>query len=109
LEWGKTDANGRFRIQTQIGPAGTFDGAVPGKHGVAISKYVPPKGMTEEELAKRMAAEIVVMEARGVVTDAERAPARVPFLPQMYQNLTTSGLSAEVVAGSANDFTFDLK
>jgi hypothetical protein len=106
---GKTDAEGRYSIRTQLGPSETVDGAVPGTHLVTVSKYVPPKGMTEEELVKKMAAEVAAMEAKGFVTQAETAPSRIAALPPHYQNPQTSKLSAEVTPGGKNEFNFDLK
>src|SRR5437762_14122698 len=46
---GVTDAEGHFSLKTYVGATSTGDGAMPGEYRVAISKFVPPKGMTEDE------------------------------------------------------------
>lgn len=107
---GTTDKDGKFKIQTTIDPTSMpLDGAVEGTHQVTIHKYIPPKGMTEEELAKMMAKETKIMEEKGFVPPEDITPPRVPFLPAKYQNPTMSQLTAEVKRGEQNDFKFDLK
>ncbi len=106
---GKTDAEGRYTIKTQMGPTDTLNGAVEGHHLVTISKYIPPNGMSEEELNKLMRAEVAAMEAKGFVTKEETAPSRIPFLPPKYQNPSASELFADVSAKGENTFNFDLK
>ena len=81
---GETDAEGRFTLST-FQPD---DGAVPGKHNVSIS----PSG------APTMPG----------TAEAKRATAKVAPFPVKFSNTRTSGLSANVEAGSPNDFTFDL-
>lgn len=107
---GTTDKDGKFKIQTTIDPTSMpLDGALEGTHQVSIHKYIPPKGMTEEDLAKMQARETKIMEEKGFVPPEDITPSRIPFLPPKYQNPAASQLSATVKAGEANDFTFDLK
>lgn len=107
---GTTDKEGKFTIQTTIDPTSMpLEGAVEGEHQVTISKYIPPKGMTEEDLAKMMARETALMEKQGYVDPKDVTPSRIPFLPPKYQNPGASELSAKVEPGGANEFTFDLK
>jgi len=110
LGMGKTDAEGKFKIETHLDPeSGPLNGAVPGTHKVIISKFIPPKGMTEEQLAKMQARETQIMQEKGVVPPEDITPSRVPFLPPKYQNPTMSELSATVEPGGKNDFTFNLE
>ena len=43
----------------------------------------------------------------GTIEARRATPKAAPF-PAKYSNVKTSGLSANVEAGSTNDFTFDL-
>jgi len=107
---GTTDKDGKFRIQTNYDPTSMpLDGAVEGKHQVTIHKYIPPKGMTEEDLAAMQAKETKIMEEKGIVPPGDITPSRIPFLPPKYQNPVMSELSADVTRAGKNDFTFDLK
>lgn len=107
---GTTDKEGKFKIQTTIDPTSMpLDGAIEGTHQVSVHKYIPPKGMTEEELTKMQARETKIMEEKGFVPPEDITPPRVPFLPPKYQNPTASQLSATVKADEKNDFMFDLK
>ena len=107
---GTTDKDGRFTIQTTVDPTSMpLEGAVEGEHAVTISKYIPPKGMTEEDLAKMMARETKLMEEQGYLDPEDVTPARVPFLPPKYQNPAMSVLKATVVPNGENDFTFELE
>jgi hypothetical protein len=110
LGMGKTDSSGKFSIKTHLDPSQMpLEGAVPGVHGVSISKYVPPGGMSEEDYKKKLAIEEEAMKARGVVTAAEAAPQKVSLLPPQYMSPAASKLTAEVKKDGANNFTFDIK
>jgi len=76
-----TDSQGEFRLMTYR--AG--DGAVPGDYKVGISKYVADPATAKDPV-----------------------PSMKNEIPEKYGNPTTSGLTAKVVAGKTNDFTFDL-
>ncbi len=82
---GLIQSDGTFVLSTY----GTRDGAVIGKHKVAIicnetqrPGFKPPPG--------------------------QEMPAGKPLIPEKYMNYETSGLTAEVTKGS-NEFTFELK
>jgi hypothetical protein len=107
---GTTDANGKYTIQTHIDPTGMpLNGAVEGTHQVTIHKYMPPKGMTEEDMAKSLARETKIMQEQGIVPPEFITPSRVPFLPPKYQNPQMSQLSATVEKGGKNVFDFALE
>ena len=84
-----TDADGNFSLMT-----GSREGALVANHRVVISKS----------------------ETRGVNTDSEGLSGVavdggwlfVDHLPTRYNDPNTSGLTAEVVAGGENHFTFEL-
>ncbi len=86
---GSTDAEGNFRLSTN-----SRDGALVGTHQVAISKA----------------------ETRGISADAQGLSGHVvdggwqfiEYLPTRYSQPKNSGLTAEVVAGVENTFTFQL-
>ena len=84
---GRTDADGRFVLQTFENK----DGAVAGKHLVTVTKVEttkPPAGANLDEIN-------FVAEEKSVI-------------PELYGNPTTSKLTAEVTAEGENDFTFAL-
>lgn len=84
----------------QAGTDGTFamgtmkakDGAVPGKHRVAISPKTPPP-----------------MSGSARMVGNENAEAYVSPFPERYGNPETSGFEVEVRKGEKNNFTFDIK
>lgn len=108
LGTGRSDNQGKFKITTTVDATMTLNGAVEGKHSVMVSKYIPPKGMTEADLEKMQARETQIMQEKGFVPTEDITPSRIPFLPPKYQNPTMSELSADVTPGGKNDFTFDL-
>lgn len=86
---GATNANGRFTMGTLKGG----DGAVVGKHRVAISTKTPPP-----------------MRGGGSVLGADKKVNEkfvLPF-PVKYCNPETSGIEVEVKKKGKNDFTFEL-
>ena len=106
---GTTNAQGKYVIETHVDPtAMPLKGAVEGTHQVTIHKYMPPKGMTEEDMAKSMARETKMMQEQGIVPPEFITPPRVPFLPPKYQNPQMSQLSAKVEKGGKNVFDFSL-
>jgi hypothetical protein len=109
LAIGTTDAQGRFRVKTQVGSLGSYEGAVAGTHRVTISKFIPPNHMTEQEYQQKVEAEKKIMEAKGQLLPGEAAPAKVQLLNPGYSNSQKTTLTAKVQAGETNEFTFDLK
>ncbi len=90
---GRTDAKGRFQLTTLV----PGDGALCGKYRVTVFKTDVAGGMSEEE-------SLAYVQKHGrppTVTTKE-------MLPVKYKTAETSGLSAEVVTGGRNDFSFDL-
>ncbi|MCL2623013.1 MAG: hypothetical protein FWD31_05030 [Planctomycetaceae bacterium] len=84
---GQAGSNGKFVLGTLQGN----DGAVAGKHRVAISSKTPPP-----------------MSGSAQMLGGESQPYVSPF-PEKYGHPTTSGFEVEVKKGEKNDFTFDLK
>lgn len=86
--FGLTDAQGSFKLQT-FEPG---DGALPGEYSVSISKM-----------------QITVPQFD------EGHPQHVPppppkyLTPRKYSEARTSGLTASVIKGQKNEFTFELK
>lgn len=91
---GMTDANGKFQLMT-FDPS---DGAVPGKYTVAISKY--DMSTANPELEDDLANELL--------PDTDEPVGPTPLLPVRYAEAATSGITQEVSASGANDFSFDL-
>ena len=88
--FGKTDAQGRFQLQTFE----SNDGAVPGEHGVTVVKVniITPEGDGDED-----------------EPDTITAPPPERLIPEKYKMTGTSGLTASVSADQPNEFTFDLQ
>jgi len=83
VAFGYTDSRGRFRLRTFR----DGDGAVAGDHVVLIER------ITFEPLSKP--------------TNAEVTPTReVSHLPERFRSPRTSGLTATVVPGGRNEFSF---
>jgi hypothetical protein len=92
---GSTDASGRFQLTT-LQPG---DGALCGRYKVAVSKVQVENTMTADEAREWFEKHGGPPEA-GNVKNA---------LPEEYKSAESSGLTAEVTDGGANDFTFNLK
>ncbi|MBI1246497.1 hypothetical protein GC197_01475 [bacterium] len=96
---GNTDKNGEVRLWTyQPG-----DGVIPGNYSVAIRKLevlvLPnPEEVTPEEFA----------QAERELNRALNRPPKY-LLPKKYSDPKTSELTAEVVDGGENEFTFKLE
>ncbi len=92
---GRTDASGRFQLTTlQSG-----DGALCGAYKVAISKIQVENPMTADEAREWFEKNGGPPEPGNVKNE----------LPEDYKDAESSGLTAEVTDGGANDFAFDLK
>jgi hypothetical protein len=77
------DANGRFTLTTKKGG----DGAWAGSHRVVVMPFIPS------------AAELAPGQPLPNPTN----------IPKRYRSFDTSPLTAEVVGGQMNEFTFDLQ
>lgn len=89
---GITDAQGRFELTTLT--AG--DGALPGTYQVTVTKTEVVGGGTGEE------------EPGSSALAPGAGPTVNSLLPEKYNRLETSGLSAEVVASGKNDVVLRL-
>jgi len=89
---GRTDAQGKATLTTYI----DGDGATLGTHKVMIDKSEAVGGQS--------------VSTDDPKYDPYAKPATVKYLlPQKYSNIATSGLTADVKAEGANEFTFELK
>lgn len=89
---GITDDAGTFTLSTFAAK----DGAVPGKYKVAVTKVDDTASGGD-------------MNAAGYAPPSESSPKPKSFVPDQYADPAKSGLTAEVAAGAANTFEFDLK
>ena len=92
--YGRTNANGEFKM-TSVQGGRDNAGAVEGDYIVTITKIVPSREPTAEEIRNLQEREI---------------PYNIPdknLLPEKYANVSTSDLSAKVVQGK-NSFRFEL-
>ncbi len=78
----KTDDQGRFSLMTYV----PDDGVAAGAYRVTVSKVV----------------------SRSEPTEENPYPQAVHALPQVYANVGTAKLQAEVTPGGDNDFVFEL-
>lgn len=93
----RTDDSGAFILST-LRPN---DGALQGNYKVMIHKLTTTGGMSREEYEKNYEA---------LTTGKMKMPKEVTKneLPEVYQTLETTPLSATVKSGQTNDFAFDL-
>ncbi len=103
---GKTDASGRFKLTTLEAD----DGALPGTYQVAVSKIedldAAAHQMTPEDMVKAISGGKAA--PMGPTRPGTKGGGMKNALPEKYKNAQTSGLTAEVTKGGANDFKFDL-
>jgi hypothetical protein len=95
VAYGKTDAQGQFKLST----TNTIPGAVPGAYQVGIAKTRTEGGMTPEESQ-------AYYEKTG---QPPPAPTTVEELPEKYKTPASSGLKATVEASGKNEFPFALQ
>lgn len=89
---GISDSSGGFKLSTFA--AG--DGALPGKYRVTVTKFAAGPPAPD-------------VNSPGYAPPSDSAAPPKSLLPETYADPAKSGLTAEVVAGKANVFEFDLK
>lgn len=99
LASGKTDASGKFTLQTIIGSQ-TAPGAVVGGHGVAVLKSESGGQKTEDPKAM-----MEQMTTNPAIT-SDFKPKYI--IPAKYNNPTMSGIRVEVTQDGPNDITLEL-
>jgi len=109
LALGTTDSQGKFTLQSRVGPTDVVDGLVPGDYRVAISKFVPPKGMSETEYEAKRAEEARIMETEGFVPPNKQAPPKVELLAPEYSDTRKTTLKATIPKEGNESLEFDLK
>lgn len=106
--YGTTDASGRFKMST----FGTGDGALLGRHKVAISKVdVAEKQLSQQDIDAMQKRGISAMPGYDSMMGVGGKTAEKPkmLIPEKYADKEQSGIEAEVVADGANEFTFNLE
>lgn len=106
---GETDASGAFTLRTFVGPKTEAEGAVPGTYKVAISKMVPPDGISEADYKAKVDEANKIAETGVILEPDQEPPARVELLPPKYSNLAETELSAEIKEGQENRVEFPLE
>lgn len=106
---GVTDAQGHYELVSYYGPRTEAKGVVPLDYQVTISKFVPPKGMTQEEYQAKVDAANQISATGAVPTPAQQAPALQQLLPPQYSSPGKTELKATVTAPGKNQFDFQLK
>ncbi|TVQ01253.1 MAG: hypothetical protein EA381_05605 [Planctomycetaceae bacterium] len=99
LASGKTDASGKFTLQTIVGSQ-TAPGAVVGGHGVAVLKSESGGQMTEDPKA------IMEQMTTNPAITSDYTPKYI--IPAKYNNPTMSGIRVEVTQDGPNDITIEL-
>jgi hypothetical protein len=100
-----TDSEGQFTLQTRLG-ANDRMGTVPGTYRVAVSKFVPPHGMSEADYQKKLDEEHALHQ-KGIVP-ATPVPPRRELLAPEYSNTQSGTLRATVTTDGKNEFAFDI-
>ena len=98
---GKTDASGKFTLKTFVGSQ-SVDGCPPGSHQVGITKTISEGGpsSTQDAIERTKTMANSAMNTSDVKVEY--------VVPAKYSTPTMSGLTADVVAGKDNTFTFEL-
>ena len=109
LALGTTDSEGKFTLQSHLGATEVADGVVPGNYRVAISKFIPPRGMSEADYEEKRAEEVKIMEAEGQVPPNKQVPPKVELLSAEYSNIQKTTLKATIPEGGNEDLKFELE
>jgi hypothetical protein len=99
-----TGPDGTFKLQTNLPGGVTRDGARVGGYKVTVSKYVPPKGWTEDEYQKKSGAQ----DGTKPYSPAADLPPRVEAVPKEFSDLASTGVSATVTAAGPNEVRVDI-
>lgn len=97
--YGKTDAEGKFRLST----FGMDDGAVAGNHTVTVAKP------TESAGGEAMSPDNPDSGYAAAMAQAANRPTIKSELPDKYATPETSDLTATVTSSGPNEFTFALE
>jgi hypothetical protein len=100
-----TDDEGNFTLQTRLG-SGDRMGTVPGTYRVAVSKFVPPQGLSEADYQKKLDEEHALHQ-KGIAP-ATPVPPRRDLIPSNYSDTQRSTLTATVKADGKNEFLFEI-
>jgi hypothetical protein len=103
---GKTGDDGRFTLVTRIDSRRTARGAPVGENRVTVSIAVPPKGLTEAAYQAKLDAHQRKIEEQGYAAAGEGPAPRVSGLKPEFSDAARTPLTAKVVSGGANEFTF---
>jgi hypothetical protein len=100
-----TDASGNFQLQSRSG-ARDQAGVVPGEYRVAVSRYAPPAGMSEQDYQKKIDDEEAAKQKTGY-SPVSGVPPKEQMIPAEYADPAKTRLTASVKPGSLS-FTFDI-
>ena len=92
-----TKEDGTYELQTNLPGGKTMSGAALGSYKVTVSKFVPPKGMSEAEFDRKVEA-----AGSGVYSDADRIQ-KVELVPPAYSSIRETKVTATVSAGAPTE------
>ena len=106
--FGKTDGTGRFTLKTRFNSEVTESGAPAREYRVAVSKMIPPNGMSEEDYQAKKEALRAKRKSGEKITQADQVPPKVEIIPSKYSVASQTTLKANVKSKQENDFPFPL-
>ncbi len=99
---GKTDANGVYKLTTEI----NGDGALPGAYQISVTKHVN----AEDDLPTKVDPnDPASLDAIYSKVDARKKQVSKNFIGKQYENPKGSGLTATVEKGKESKFNFEVK
>ncbi len=99
---GKTDANGVFKLTTEI----NGDGALAGAYQISVTKHVNAADDLPTKVDPNDPASLDAIYSK---VDARKKQVSKNFIGKQYENPKGSGLTATVEKGKENKFTFEVK
>lgn len=99
---GKTDANGEFKLTTEL----ANDGALPGSYKISVTKHVNEKDDVPTNVNPNDPASLDAVYRK---VDAKKKTVSQNLVGKTYENHLGSGLVATVEKGKDNNFKFDVK